>query len=102
MLDVAYGGRRYQGALQDLRSRIDQPETTPSAQVLEAVKKQGSYFNFAFEMSKTHTQNLQAVGLEAELQDKFKTSVQASLAAQQQVDAAPEGPFEDFVAAYFA
>lgn len=101
MLDVAYGGRRYQGALQDLRARIDHPETTPSAQVLEAVKTHGGYFNFAMDMSKTHTQNLQAVGLDDQTLSKFKTSVQDSLAAQQQVDAAPEGSFEDFVAAYF-
>jgi glutamate--cysteine ligase len=102
MLDTAYGGRHYQGALQDLRSRIDHPESTPSAQVLDAVKTHGGYFNFATAMSKTHTQSLQAVGLDAQLQAKFKTSVQDSLAAQQQVDAVPEGPFVDFVAAYFA
>jgi len=80
MLDTADGGQRYQGALQDLRSRIDLPETTPS---------------------KDHTQNLQAVGLDDQTLTKFKTSVQDALAAQQQVDAASEGPFEDFVAAYF-
>lgn len=102
MLDTAYGGRHYQGALQDLRTRIDHPETTPSAQVLEAVTAHGGYFNFAMAMSKTHTQGLQAVGLDAQTQARFKTSVQDSLVAQQQVDAAPEGPFEDFVAAYFA
>jgi glutamate--cysteine ligase len=102
MLDTAYGGRHYQGALQDLRTRIDHPETTPSAQVLDAVKTHGGYFNFAMAMSKAHTQGLQAVGLDAPLQAKFKTSVQDSLAAQQQVDEVPEGPFEDFVAAYFA
>lgn len=33
---------------------------------------------------------------------QFKTSVDESLAAQQHLDAAPEGPFEDFVAAYYA
>ncbi len=101
MLDTAYGGRRYVQAMHELRGRIDQPELTPSAQVVEAVKKQGGYFNFAFEMSKNHTQSLQAVGLAAQLQDKFKTSVRDSLAAQQQVDGAHQEPFEDFVAAYF-
>ncbi len=102
MLDTAYGGQRYKEALQDLRSRIDHPETTPSAKVLEAVKTHGGYFNFAMAMSKTHTQGLQAVGLDDQMQAKFKTSVHESLAAQQQVDAAPKGPFDDFVAAYFA
>lgn len=102
MLDAAYGGRSYQGAMHDLRTRIDQPELTPSAKVIEAVRQHDGYFNFAFAMSKAHTQSLQAVGLETQTLDKFKTSVQESLAAQQQVDAAIEGSFEDFVAAYFA
>jgi glutamate--cysteine ligase len=102
MLDSAYGGRQYQHAMQGLRTRIDQPESTPSAQVAEAVKKHGGYFNFAFEMSKTHTQALQAVGLSDQTQTQFKTSVHDSLAAQQLADAAKEGPFEDYVAAYFA
>ena len=102
MLDTAYGGQRYQAAMQDLRQRIDQPERTPSAQVLEAIKLHGGYFNFAFEMSKIHTQSLQASALPADTLTRFKTSVQESLVAQQQLDAAPQGPFEDFVAAYFA
>src|SRR5450830_192267 len=46
MLDAAYGGQQYNVALLNLRQRIDQPELTPSAQVIEAVKKQGGYFNF--------------------------------------------------------
>lgn len=102
MLDTAYATRRYQVAMEELRKRIDQPELTPSAQVIEAVKKQGGYFNFAFEQSRTHTQSLQAVGLNASSLEQFKASVQASLAAQQQADAAQSGSFEDFVAAYFA
>jgi glutamate--cysteine ligase len=101
MLDAAYGGQRYQAAMLDLRQRIDQPERTPSAQVLEAIKQHGGYFNFAFEMSKAHTQSLQASALAADTLAQFKTSVRESLLAQQQLDGAPQGPFEDFVAAYY-
>ncbi len=102
MLDSAYGGQRYQLALTDLRTRIDQPETTPSAQVIEAVKKHGSYFNFAMDMSKTHTQSLQAVAISTETQNLFKDSVQVSLDQQAQLDVTTQGSFEDFVAAYYA
>ena len=102
MLDSAYGGKSYQAAMQELRLRIDEPERTPSAQVLEAIKQHGGYFNFAFAMSKIHTQSLQASALPDVALNQFKSSVQASLAAQQRLDAAPQEPFEDFVAAYFA
>ena len=102
MLDAAYGTQSYQKAMQDLRGRVDAPETTPSAQVLEAAKAHGGYFNFAFEMSKTHTQNLQSVPLDAQTLGTFKASVEDSLVAQQRVDTTPEGPFEDYLAAYYA
>jgi glutamate--cysteine ligase len=87
--------------MQALRLRIDEPDRTPSAQVVEAVKKHGGYFDFAFAMSKAHTQSLQGQGLDDALRSKFKASVQTSLSAQQQIDAAPEGPFEAYVKAYF-
>ena len=102
MLDAAYGGQRYQLALQTLRPRIDQPETTPSAQVIEAVKQHGSYFNFAMDLSKIHTQSLQGLALDAQTQEKFRDSVKTSLAEQSQIDATPQGGFEDFVTAYYA
>ncbi|APW45335.1 glutamate--cysteine ligase [Rhodoferax antarcticus] len=102
MLDTAYGGQRCHQALLTLRQRIDQPELTPSAQVIEAVKQHGGYFNFAFEMSKTHTQSLQAVALTEATNATFKASVQRSLEEQAKIDATPEGLFEDFVAAYYA
>jgi len=102
MLDTAYSSRRYTSALQTLRERIDVPDATPSAQVITAIKKHGSYFDFAFALSKTHTQSLQAAGLDKASLDRFKASVAESLAAQAQIDAAPQALFEDDVAAYYA
>ncbi len=102
MLDAAYGSHRYQRAMQDLRQRISQPDSTPSAQVLEAVKKHGSYFDFAFAQAKAHTQSLQAVGLPEDTMATFKASAQASQVQAQQAEAATSGSFEDHVAAYFA
>lgn len=50
--------------MQQLRQRIDQPELTPSARVIEAIREHGSYFDFAFEMSQAHTQTLQSQPLD--------------------------------------
>jgi glutamate--cysteine ligase len=102
MLDAANGGKACQQAMQSLRQRVDDPELTPSAQVVEEVKKQHGYFNFAFEMSKSHTQALQSVELPAEVEARFKQASRDSLAEQARLDALPQKPFEDFVAAYFA
>jgi glutamate--cysteine ligase len=102
MLDAAYGSQRYQAAMSSLRPRIDQPELTPSAQVLEAIQKHGGYYDFAFAMSQAHTQTLQASKISDDVLVKFQASVRESWAAQQRADAAPGPAFEDFVAAYFA
>lgn len=102
MLDAAYGGQRYQHAMHALRQRIDQPELTPSAQVIEAVKQHGGYFNFAFAMSKAHTQSLQAAGLPEDLVARLRATTQESLQAQSLLDTQAQEPFENFVAAYYA
>ena len=41
MLDAAYADTRYSATMQSLRQRIDNPETTPSAQVLAATREHG-------------------------------------------------------------
>jgi glutamate--cysteine ligase len=102
LLDTAYGGQHYSTTMQHLRERIDHPETTPSAQVIEAINSHGGFFNFAMSMAKTHTQSLQATGLSADMQTKFKTSVHESLLAQQQIDATAQTNFAEFVAQYYA
>ena len=102
MLDTAYGGARYTTTMQSLRQRIDHPDTTPSAQVLAAVREQGGFSEFAMSMAQKHHQQLLALPLDADLNAKFQSSVQTSLQAHQQLDALPQVPFEDYVAQYYA
>ncbi|HEY5582678.1 MAG TPA: glutamate--cysteine ligase [Rhodoferax sp.] len=102
MLDAAYGGQHYSSTMQGLRSRIDQPDSTPSAQVLDAARTQGGFFNFGMAMARQHTQALQAQALDAATLARFAASVTDSLQAQQKIDAAAQGSFDDFVAQYYA
>ncbi|MES2878866.1 MAG: glutamate--cysteine ligase [Pseudomonadota bacterium] len=102
MLDTAYGGNRYATTMQALRGRIDDPDSTPSAQVLAATREQGGFSNFALPLARQHMQELQRQPLDADTAQKFAASVAASLREQQQLDAAEQGSFEDFVASYYA
>ena len=105
MLDSAYGSTSHTMALEQLRRRIDHPELTPSAQVIEAIREHGSYFDFAYEMSQAHTRSLQNQSLDGATQVLFSSSVSASLREQKQrdeADAALAQPFKDFVAGYYA
>jgi len=102
MLDVAYGGNRYTSTLAGLRTRIDHPESTPSAQVLAAAREHQSYFKFAMTQSRKHHESLLAQPLDAATLARFEASVHASLAEKQRLESLPQGRFADYVATYYA
>jgi glutamate--cysteine ligase len=102
MLDAAYGNQRYSQTPADLRQRIDQPELTPSAQVLEGVRQQGSFYAYAMDLSRQHKATLLGEQATPATQAQFEQSVRDSLAQHAQIEAAPQGPFADYVAAYYA
>ncbi len=102
MLDVAYGGNSYARTLTSLRTRIDHPDTTPSAQVLAAATEHKGLFKFAMKQSRQHHDSLLAQPLDAATLAEFEESVQASLAEQQRLESLPQEPFEDYVARYYA
>jgi len=102
LLDAGYGSNHYAQALKAVRQRVDHAELTPSAQVVEASRQHGSYFEFALAMSQAHTQSLRSQALPPEMLESFERSVQTSLEEQNEFDTTVVGSFEDFVAAYYA
>jgi glutamate--cysteine ligase len=102
MLDAAYGGTRYVDTMALIRQRIDNPDLTPSAQILEAAREHGGFFKYAMFASQQHKQALLAQPLDAETQARFENSAAESLVLQERVEAADQGSFEDYVARYYA
>ena len=102
MLDAAYGGERYKSTMQMLRQRIDEPDSTPSAQMLEGVREHGGFLNYTLQLSQEHQRQLLAQGLDAQSNEKFLASVQSSWQAQSQLEAQDQDSFEDYVAQYYA
>ena len=102
MLDAAYGGQHYVSTLQALRQRIDQPDSTPSAQVLDGVRAHGGFANFTLQLSQQHHANLLAQPLDALAHTRFGASVQTSWQDQQRLEAQDQGSFDDYVARYYA
>ena len=101
MLDAAYGGDNYVKTMAMLRLRIDNPDLTPSAQVLAAARDAGGYFKYAKLMAEQHHASLLAEPLDAATTARFETSVVDSLAEQKALEAADTVSFEDYVAAYY-
>ena len=102
MLDSAYSGTQYTDTLRLLRQRIDHPELTPSAQVLDGIRHAGGFANYSLALARQHHAQLLAQPLEGATLARFEASVQDSFARQQQLEAAEQGSFEQFVAQYYA
>ncbi len=100
MLNTACGSTWFAAALHVLRRRIDQPEITPSAQVVDAIREHSRYFEFADAMSNKHIRNLQTAVLSQRDNERFRARVRDSLEAQAPLDAEEES-FEGFVAACY-
>jgi glutamate--cysteine ligase len=101
MLDAAYATDRYATTMANLKQRIDNPDLTPSAQVLAAAREAGGYFKYANQMSERHHASLLAAPLDAATTARFEASVVESLEEQKELEAADQSSFEDFVAAYY-
>ena len=102
MLDSAYSGTQYADTLRLLRQRIDHPELTPSAQVLDGIGHAGGFANYSLALARQHHAQLLAQPLEGASLARFEASVQDSFARQQQLEASEQGSFEQFVAQYYA
>jgi len=102
MLDVAYGGDAYVQTLTMLRQRIDKPELTPSAQVLQQAKTHGGYFKYAKHMAQLHQQSFMHAPLAPNQIKDFEQSAKESIEAQQRLEANDVGSFEDYLANYYA
>ncbi len=110
ILDTAYGTGNHAGqslpgyvqTMQMLRQRLDQPDTTPSALVLQGIRQHGGLVPYTLHLSQQHLANLLAQAVTPEDAEKFKTAALKSLEAQRELEAKPQCSFDDYVANYYA
>ena len=101
-LDAAHyattAGTDYSDALAAAVAALDDPASTPSARVLEAMQQNhdGSYLRFVLAQSLQHRIALQSLTLRAEVAQRFARLAEVSLAEQRQIEAADTVPFETF------
>jgi glutamate--cysteine ligase len=95
-LDAAQGGHAYTAALRASEASLRQPETLPSARVLDAmVRDHGSSFvAFARAQSLATRQTLLDLPFSGEQQARFEELTLQSLAEQKTIEAADSMPFE--------
>lgn len=86
----------YQQALATMRTRLDQPDTTPSGRLMSALARRAdaSLGNLVCEMSTAHRQQLLALPHPLSVRADFEKMASDSFSEQARIEAADTGSFE--------
>lgn len=103
LLDRSRNGVAYRDSIAAQRLKLEHPELTPSARVLEALGAEGnSFFRFAMAQSRRHREHFLARPLDTESRAHFERLARESLAAQRAIEDSDALPFEAYLANYYA
>ncbi len=103
LLDSLHPGGLYQAALEQQGKKLADPELTPSAQVLTALRCQGlSYEAFALAQSQRHQQALQAEGVPEVFVSELEEFRERSLKEQRALEQDQSLDFDTFLARFMA
>ncbi|OYO31662.1 glutamate--cysteine ligase [Janthinobacterium sp. PC23-8] len=103
LLDERHGGTEHADSLAAQARKLADPDATPSARVLRALRANGgSFAAFGLQQSERHAAFFRARPLLPEQSSYFDQLAATSLAEQHAMEAAPQGSFDDYVAAYRA
>ncbi|NND90966.1 MAG: glutamate--cysteine ligase [Granulosicoccus sp.] len=90
----------YVPALRDQQARIEDADLTPSARMIAGMKKAGSFFEHAQNLSKSHDLALRAMPEDDVLMKELQEMVEQSRLRQLDMEASSQGAFEGFLSAY--
>ena len=102
ILDNANKTRAYSRSFQKRFAQTREPETTLSAQILDSVRKKGSFIEFSLDLASQHLQTLRASPLSRIQQEIYDKEVKRSLRTQKDLEQSAEVPFDKFLADYVA
>lgn len=104
-MDAATGaGSAYRDAVADAVTAWSQPDTLPSARVLQSLRDEhdGSFIGFARAQSLRTQQAMLAMPYPPEMAEHFRAQAEQSVEAQKAIEAADTMPFEIYRQAYLA
>ncbi|MFK8080193.1 MAG: glutamate--cysteine ligase [Granulosicoccus sp.] len=99
-LDKACEEPLYVRALEQQMSKLASPELTPSAVMLDGIKRTGSFFEYAQSLSKKHHQYYQEQPVNDAVQAILASKVTESFDKQTQLEADSHGEFSEFLQNY--
>ncbi|WP_027603082.1 MULTISPECIES: glutamate--cysteine ligase [Pseudomonas] len=102
-LDASLGGDAHRRAVAVQRQKVADVRLTPSARVLQELRERGeSFADFGLRQSEAHAAYFASHPLSAGEQACYAQMARQSLEEQAEIEAAPQGDFDTFVAAYQA
>jgi glutamate--cysteine ligase len=103
-LDAATGSSLHRDALSAAVAALDDPASTPSARVLQAMARDhnNSYVHFALAQSRAHRDAIMKLPLSEEVTNRFALQAEESIVEQRRIEAADAVPFEIYRQQYLA
>ncbi len=101
--DRCHGGDNYRTSLNRQYEKIQHPEQTASAQIMEKLEtRQQSFYRFAMNQALAHRDHFRARPLDADTLRLFEQTAADSLARQTELEQSQQVPFDQYLADYFA
>ena len=102
-LDIADNGHDYQAAVSAQQEKVQDPETTPSAQVLAEMKSQKiPFFRFTMNQALQQQSTFAKEPLSSEKNQQFEKEVAQSVSDQKHIEAEDTQNFAEFLDDYLA
>lgn len=103
LLDQGARGNPYCAALEEQRRKVNDPELTPSARMLNEMRDRGEgFYHFARRMSEIHQHFFNNLPLSDSRERYFTELAIKSIEDQQAMEAADEISFDEYLQRYFA
>jgi glutamate--cysteine ligase len=103
LLDRATGGDAYIHAWEEQRRKVDSPDLTPSARILDIMRNQSiPFFRFALNQSIAHKGYFDEHRLRDQQLADYRLQAERSLAEQAEIEAADVLDFDSYLASYLA
>jgi glutamate--cysteine ligase len=94
-------GSDYRDAVARQRAVFEEPEATPSGQMLAAMRdREQGFVEFTLEIAHAHREYFDALALESATQARFEALARRSLDEARSLEEGPAPSFDDFLAAY--
>ncbi|HEX7081127.1 MAG TPA: glutamate--cysteine ligase [Gammaproteobacteria bacterium] len=95
-------GEGYSAALAAQRDAIEDPDATPSARLLDALRQSREpFFEHMHALARAHHDYFLGLGLGADRGAELEAAAAQSIEAQRRLEAEPAPPFREFLARYF-